>query len=502
MENKLRAHMDHLFRDVPPSKQATEIKEEILQNILDKYHDLIAEGKSEEAAYNIAIASIGDLDELLQSLKKAKPESASVQSEEYWAWKKKSAVRVAIAVMLYILCVVPPIICDIIGINDELGAVGLFVFIAIATGIIIYNNMTKPSYVKNDDTIMEDFKEWQTRNDTSKQTWKSIKGALWSIIVVLYFIISFSTGSWYVTWVIFLIGAALKSILKVFFGNGLSLSKSTGNIIQLIVGCVIALLLIFLLVYGLCRKTTFPFLSIGWGDTYDNAEKYTAGSGSLPVDDLNTLNINWIAGEVTVTPSNSDSIEILEEGGESMKDSDKVHYYYHDGILDIQYRESGKSLASFGLSDKKNLTVKIPQKLCQDIKSLQGDFVNADASINGIAAKKLSIETVSGDFSFDSSARDISIDTVSGDCQIRTTITPESINTDSVSGDITISIPGGSEFQAEYDSVSGDFTCDLPYTSKETDDNEGTIINGSSDNEYEFDSVSGDIFLTAIVSNS
>lgn len=38
MENKLRAYMDHLFQDVPNTKKAVEVKEEILQNIVDKYH--------------------------------------------------------------------------------------------------------------------------------------------------------------------------------------------------------------------------------------------------------------------------------------------------------------------------------------------------------------------------------------------------------------------------------------------------------------------------------
>ena len=52
MENKLRAYMDHLFQDVPNTKKAVEVKEEILQNIVDKYHDLVAEGKSEEAEPN------------------------------------------------------------------------------------------------------------------------------------------------------------------------------------------------------------------------------------------------------------------------------------------------------------------------------------------------------------------------------------------------------------------------------------------------------------------
>ena len=216
MEDKLRAYMDHLFRDVPTTKKAIEVKEEILQNIVDKYHDLIAEGKSEDAAYNIAIASIGDLDELLASLKE--PVSSDPMDENAYAeWRKKSAGRTALAVMLYILCVIPPIIADSIHLPDAIGVCGLFICIAIATGILIYNNMTKPHYTKIDDTFMEDFKEWKSQNDSNKQAMRAIKSALWAIITVLYFVISFATMAWYITWVIFLIGGAIESIIKAVF---------------------------------------------------------------------------------------------------------------------------------------------------------------------------------------------------------------------------------------------------------------------------------------------
>lgn len=216
MENKLRAYMDHLFREVPDSKNAVEVKEEILQNLIDKYHDLLAEGKSEEAAYNIAIASIGDVSELLDSLKE-KEQVCGPKQEAYMHWKRKSAGIIAIAVMLYILCIIPPIIVDAIGANDAIGACLMFVFIAIATGLLVYNAMTKPAQTKMDDTMMEDFKEWKNKNDEKRQAMKSIKSALWSIITVLYFIISFTTGAWYITWVIFLIGAACESIIKAIF---------------------------------------------------------------------------------------------------------------------------------------------------------------------------------------------------------------------------------------------------------------------------------------------
>ena len=37
---------------------------------------------------------------------------------------------------------------------------------------------------------------------------------MWSLIVALYLIISFLTGAWHITWIIFLIGGAVDSLLK------------------------------------------------------------------------------------------------------------------------------------------------------------------------------------------------------------------------------------------------------------------------------------------------
>lgn len=218
MEDKLRSYMDYLFKDVPPTKKAVELKEEILQNLVDKYRDLRSEGKTEEAAYNIAIASIGDIGELLDALKHETPDnSQNNPSDEYMCWKKRSAVLVATAVTLYILCVVPVIISEEVFHNDVAGPCLMFVFIAAATGLLIYNNMSKPSRTKKDDTLMDDFKEWKSQNEEKKQALKSIKSAVWSIVTVLYFIISFTTGAWYITWVIFLLGGAVESIIRAIF---------------------------------------------------------------------------------------------------------------------------------------------------------------------------------------------------------------------------------------------------------------------------------------------
>ena len=70
MKDKLRNFIESLFEDAPKNKQTIELKEEMLQNLIDKYNDLVDSGKSSEAAYNIATASIGDIHELIRQIEK------------------------------------------------------------------------------------------------------------------------------------------------------------------------------------------------------------------------------------------------------------------------------------------------------------------------------------------------------------------------------------------------------------------------------------------------
>lgn len=217
MEDKLRAYMDHLFRDVRPTKKSVELKEEILQNLVDKYQDLLGEGKSPEAAYNIAVASIGDMEDLLAGLKKEELGGSSPDNEEIEQGRKKSAILISISVMLYIMSLLPPILLSDTSYSDRLAPALMFLIIAIATGLIIYNHLSRPRYYKKDDSIVEEFKEWQEQTDSSRRARKAISSALWSVVVVVYILVSFWTMSWHITWVIFLIGAAIEGIIKAIF---------------------------------------------------------------------------------------------------------------------------------------------------------------------------------------------------------------------------------------------------------------------------------------------
>ena len=212
MKDKLRNFIESLFEDAPKNKQTIELKEEMLQNLIDKYNDLVDSGKSSEAAYDIATASIGDIHELIRQIEK-REENNPLFEQNYDKGRKRFALLLSISVMLYILCVVPVILLE----DSVLGVVIMFVMVAIATGLILYNNMTKPKYLKKDSTVVEEFKEWKA-NSTEKNTlYQSITKVMWSCITILYFIVSFLTMAWHITWIIFLIGSAIQGIIRAIF---------------------------------------------------------------------------------------------------------------------------------------------------------------------------------------------------------------------------------------------------------------------------------------------
>jgi hypothetical protein len=191
-----------------------ELKEELLSNVTAKFDDLIAQGRTEEEAYKIAVGGIGDIDELIKSFENDKIYNYARQEYD----SRKSAVLVSAAVGLYIISVAMVVLGGIISDKGaEIGTVLMFIIAGIATALLVYNAMSRPKYRKADDTIVEEFKEWKSTSNYQHQLYRSANAAMWAIIVALYFILSFTFMSWAYSWVIFLIGVALHNVIKLAF---------------------------------------------------------------------------------------------------------------------------------------------------------------------------------------------------------------------------------------------------------------------------------------------
>lgn len=70
MKDKIKKYVDSLFVDIYDTKQLRELKEEISANLLEKINDYILRGESKEMAFEKAVSSLGDMRELVESLKK------------------------------------------------------------------------------------------------------------------------------------------------------------------------------------------------------------------------------------------------------------------------------------------------------------------------------------------------------------------------------------------------------------------------------------------------
>ena len=201
MREQLIQYVSLLFAG---AKDCEDIKQEILQNTLDRYDDLIAQGKVPEAAYRLAIAGIGDINEILGIETRPAPISPApvVQSEVHDTPVKK--LLRAVAVGLYILCPLPLFVLSEMGM-EILGLCGLLSIVAVATVLIILGGKKehRQEMAKEPEVLTP---QQELRNSIGKM--------LSAITLAVYLIVSLLTSAWAVTWLLFPLSAAVKSLIN------------------------------------------------------------------------------------------------------------------------------------------------------------------------------------------------------------------------------------------------------------------------------------------------
>ena len=213
MRDRLIQYVELLFAAAPNS---TEIKQEILQNTLDRYDDLLAQGKTPEAAYQLAISGIGDINEILgnpaaetytysNTYQDASLVTRSAyQDEEAQARSRKYR---AIAIAMYILSAIPLFILS------EFGAATLGLCLTI--GLVAAGTYTIMLAKKDD---LEETETQSVTVEPAVSARKQLRESIGSFIGVLglaaYLIISFWTHAWYITWIIFPLIGCVRGLVN------------------------------------------------------------------------------------------------------------------------------------------------------------------------------------------------------------------------------------------------------------------------------------------------
>ena len=202
MREQLIQYVNLLFAG---AHDCEDIKQEILQNTLDRYDDLIAEGKVPEAAYRLAITGIGDINEILGTAPNRVPQGTPTPAkQETEDTPVKKGLRAA-AIFLYIICPTPLFLLSEYGWSTQ-GLCITIAIVALATALIILGS--KKDAEEKDETYAEQYASPKSELE------KSISQLISTIGLAAYFIISFLTGAWYITWIIFPLTGAVKGLVK------------------------------------------------------------------------------------------------------------------------------------------------------------------------------------------------------------------------------------------------------------------------------------------------
>lgn len=130
-------------------------------------------------------------------------EEPKVTKEEV---RRKSAEVVSTSIFIYVASVAFLMVAiPVLKMNPIIVTAIFLCAVAWATARIVKNYMSMPKFDKTKEEIKEE------------RILKQINGIVNTISTVIYFIVSFMTMAWYITWVIFIIDGLICEIIKLLF---------------------------------------------------------------------------------------------------------------------------------------------------------------------------------------------------------------------------------------------------------------------------------------------
>jgi len=296
-------------------------------------------------------------------------------------------------------------------------------------------------------------------------------------------------------------------------GNDMNNGVKTGTVVAIVCWSVVALLLIGILVSALTggwfKGFGFNIIDFGTGE-YSVMGKYEVDAA-----DVDTIEINWTSGRAEIEPYSGEKITFEESARRELEDQYKLAYELSGSTLKIRYI---KSVISWNVPSKR-LAVKVPQELAKKLSGFTVDSTSADVTVTGLTAQKARLHTVSGeadatqcDFGelrLESTSGDLQTEnltvekaeasstsgeinlsgrfteikanttsgdvranvkgmkyftggSVSGKLEVESDTFPQQVEMSTTSGNVSLTIPEGEGFTANFSSVSGKLRCDFP----------------------------------------
>lgn len=228
VNERLSKYFDSLFESAPDTQAVKDLRDEIYQNTLDRYNDLIAQGKNEDESFTRAVSGIGDIEEIIgkNSYVGLNEDKSCYTVDKIVKNSVISGILLAVSVLLYVVCLVPTIVFP-----NGAGVALMFLFAALATGLIIFSNKMKIKEVK----CNAKFRELKTIYGKDYSIERFEKNRILSAVMlatgVMFYVLSVAPVTWLgneLGVVLMFVSIAAATALVVLYANlGIKLNTPT-----------------------------------------------------------------------------------------------------------------------------------------------------------------------------------------------------------------------------------------------------------------------------------
>lgn len=217
---KIRTFVENMFLSLPDTQPVRDAKAHLTEGMTDRYEALVAQGKDPDAAFGIAVAEFGSMEELRRELGAAAPartpnEAPPFRDEatlrEYRAFRKIFPIAIAAGVMLCILgAALLPMLTNVQGLPEEVSLMIMFSMIAVAVCIFVYFGVANRRFNR------ELFPEKRSGSG-EKDGDDPLSKAIMLGVTCIYLFLGFAKNLWHPGWIVFPAGGVVCLLVSIFW---------------------------------------------------------------------------------------------------------------------------------------------------------------------------------------------------------------------------------------------------------------------------------------------
>ncbi len=234
---KITNYVENLFFGFPRTEEVAKIKMQIIDNLVEKYQDLINSGKNENEAFGTLISDFGSMEELKKEFNipnfkenrneaknETKKESQKTEElsddvkkyrEDFFKFQKKFAVMIGLGVVFCILGIILSALASGSS-RSNAGASAVAFFFPVAIGVFLFI----VAGIKQ--STLKQFAQLNYSNSNNTFSFYSdspIRKVIMMIALIIFLLFGFLDDAWHPAWLVFPIAALISSILEIIFTN-------------------------------------------------------------------------------------------------------------------------------------------------------------------------------------------------------------------------------------------------------------------------------------------